>query len=148
VSSLESRRQSRNIRLVRLKPVSYSCTVPPNDAFPNSYLDSQNTQETILSDTLLHGISFSTPRYSQPTASMPKSCGVCNVVASEGVTFSYCGACQSVMYCSKVCQKKDWKAHKQICKFLNAGDGAIQVGTDLISMWTKSLYTRGNLRRI
>jgi hypothetical protein len=58
---------------------------------------------------------------------MSKSCCLCSVVASEGVTFSYCAACQSVMYCSKICQKKDWKAHKKICKSLNAGDGAMQV---------------------
>jgi hypothetical protein len=61
---------------------------------------------------------------------MPKICRLCNVVAPEGITFSYCGACQSVMYCSKVCQKKDWKEHKKICKSLNAGDGAIQVRSD------------------
>jgi hypothetical protein len=60
---------------------------------------------------------------------MPKRCCLCNVVASEGVKFSYCGACQSAQYCSKVCQKKDWKEgeHKKICKSLNAGDGAMQV---------------------
>jgi hypothetical protein len=58
---------------------------------------------------------------------MPKSCFFCNVVVSGGATFSYCGVCQSVLYCSKVCQKKDWKEHKKICKFLNAGDGAMQV---------------------
>jgi hypothetical protein len=58
---------------------------------------------------------------------MSKTCYLCHVAAPEGVTFSYCSACQSVMYCSKVCQKKDWKAHKKICKSLNAGDGAMQV---------------------
>jgi hypothetical protein len=66
-------------------------------------------------------------------ATMPKSCFTCNAVASEGVTFSYCGVCQSVMYCSKVCQKKDWKEgeHKKICKYLAGGDGAMQVLSDI-----------------
>jgi hypothetical protein len=60
---------------------------------------------------------------------MPQSCFACKAVASGGVTFSYCGACQSVQYCSKVCQKKDWKEgeHKKICKSLYAGDGAMQM---------------------
>jgi hypothetical protein len=31
------------------------------------------------------------------------------------------------VYCSKVCQKKDWKEHKKICKLLNVGEGAMQV---------------------
>jgi len=29
-----------------------------------------------------------------------------------------CGRCKSASYCSKVCQKKDWKRHKKDC-----GDG-------------------------
>jgi hypothetical protein len=58
---------------------------------------------------------------------MSKTCCLCHIVTSGGVAFSYCSACQSVMYCSKICQKKDWKAHKKICKSLNAGDGAMQV---------------------
>jgi hypothetical protein len=41
-----------------------------------------------------------------------------------------CSKCQAVQYCSKSCQKKDWKQHKQICQFLNVGDGAMQVQTD------------------
>jgi hypothetical protein len=36
------------------------------------------------------------------------------------------------MYCSKVCQKQDWKRqHKQICKSLNVGEGAMQVRASL-----------------
>jgi hypothetical protein len=41
-----------------------------------------------------------------------------------------CSKCQAVQYCSKSCQKEDWKQHKQICQFLNVGDGAMQVQTD------------------
>jgi hypothetical protein len=40
----------------------------------------------------------------------------------------YCAACQSAVYCSKACQRKDWKKqHKQICKLLNVGHGDMQV---------------------
>lgn len=27
-----------------------------------------------------------------------------------------CGKCMSVMYCSKACQRNDWKAHKNVCR--------------------------------
>jgi hypothetical protein len=57
---------------------------------------------------------------------MPKTCIVCNAFASQ-----YCDACQSAMYCSKACQRKDWKTqHKQLCKLLNVGHGDRQVRTD------------------
>jgi hypothetical protein len=39
-----------------------------------------------------------------------------------------CIKCQAVQYCSKSCQKRDWKKqHEKICQFLNVGDGAVQV---------------------
>jgi hypothetical protein len=58
---------------------------------------------------------------------MSKSCCLCKTVESKYIPILCCGACQSVLYCSKVCQKEDWKAHKKICKSLNVGDGAMQV---------------------
>jgi hypothetical protein len=48
-------------------------------------------------------------------------------VASADVPTLSCGACRSAVYCSKVCQKEDWKEHKKICKYLNVGEGAMQV---------------------
>jgi hypothetical protein len=58
---------------------------------------------------------------------MSKSC--CFTCKAHTVV-KCCSKCQAVQYCSKSCQKKDWKQHKQICQFLNVGDGAMQVQTD------------------
>jgi hypothetical protein len=60
---------------------------------------------------------------------MPKSCIVCSVVASPDILLQYCAQCQSAMYCSKTCQRIDWrkKQHRQICKLLNVGHGDMQV---------------------
>jgi ankyrin repeat protein len=38
------------------------------------------------------------------------------------VKLSFCSSCRSVSYCSRACQKADWKTHKNICKKLNVGD--------------------------
>jgi hypothetical protein len=59
---------------------------------------------------------------------MPKSCIICSIEASPDVLLQYCARCQSAMYCSKACQRIDWKKqHKQICKLLNVGHGDMQV---------------------
>jgi hypothetical protein len=58
---------------------------------------------------------------------MPKTCLNCKAVALKDVPILCCGACRAAVYCSKVCQKKDWKEHKKICKSLNVGEGAMQV---------------------
>jgi hypothetical protein len=61
---------------------------------------------------------------------MTKSCIVCRAVASQDILLQYCDACQSAMYCSRACQRKDWKKrHRKICKFLNVGHGDVQVRT-------------------
>jgi hypothetical protein len=62
---------------------------------------------------------------------MPKSCIVCSAVASLDLQLQYCAQCQSALYCSKACQRKDWKKqHKKICKLLNKGHGDMQVRTE------------------
>jgi hypothetical protein len=58
---------------------------------------------------------------------MSKSC--CFTCKAQAV-LKCCSKCQAVQYCFKSCQTKDWKQHKEICQFLNVGDGAMQVRTD------------------
>jgi len=36
---------------------------------------------------------------------------------NETEKLQFCGACKKVEYCSKDCQKKDWKDHKTACKY-------------------------------
>jgi hypothetical protein len=61
---------------------------------------------------------------------MPKSCIICNAVASPDIMLQYCDQCLSAMYCSRACQRKDWKKqHKKICKLLNVGHGDRQLRT-------------------
>jgi hypothetical protein len=59
---------------------------------------------------------------------MLRCCIFCRAEASPDLQLQYCAVCQSALYCSKACQKKDWrKQHKQICKLLNVGHGDMQV---------------------
>ena len=45
--------------------------------------------------------------------------GVCNFCRKTGERLQkpmqVCGRCMNVNYCSRECQKKDWKAHKKVC---------------------------------
>jgi hypothetical protein len=60
---------------------------------------------------------------------MPKCCIICSAVASPDIMLQYCAQCQSALYCSRACQRIDWreKQHKKICKLLNVGHGDRQV---------------------
>ena len=41
---------------------------------------------------------------------------ICCNLALEGTSFNKCGNCRKVYYCSRECQKADWKQHKHVCK--------------------------------
>jgi hypothetical protein len=59
---------------------------------------------------------------------MLRCCIFCRAEASPDLPLQYCAVCQSALYCSKACQKIDWrKQHKQICKLLNVGHGDLQL---------------------
>jgi hypothetical protein len=78
---------------------------------------------------------------------MPNICIVCSAVATPDFQLQYCSACKSALYCSKVCQAKDWKKqHKKICKLLNVGHGDMQVQTvhhTRLYIYRKMAFERG-----
>jgi hypothetical protein len=80
------------------------------------------------STTRIFHYTYSYTNYTQ-TVIMFRSCVVCKAVASPDLQLQqYCAQCQSALYCSKACQRIDWKMqHKKICKLLNVGHGGMQV---------------------
>jgi hypothetical protein len=63
---------------------------------------------------------------------MFRSCISCKAFASPDIQLQHCAACQSALYCSRDCQRKDWrKQHKKMCKLLNVGHGNMQVRDNL-----------------
>ena len=53
--------------------------------------------------------------YNETTEGVSSLCGGCHeIFAVEKL--SSCAVCKHVCYCSRACQKKDWKKHKLICE--------------------------------
>jgi hypothetical protein len=52
---------------------------------------------------------------------MLMKCFSCDSTESADFAFSSCKACRNIFYCSRVCQRENWKEHKQICKSLIVG---------------------------
>jgi hypothetical protein len=70
------------------------------------------------------------------------TCCTCKALASMDHKLQYCAGCQSALYCSRACQKEDWKKqHKEICKLLNVGHGDMQVR---IGMYSEQSITLQN----
>jgi hypothetical protein len=46
-----------------------------------------------------------------------RTCAACRMLESPGITFQCCSRCHVPFYCSRECQRKDWKrGHKQQCR--------------------------------
>merc|ERR1712058_211705 len=43
-------------------------------------------------------------------------CANCGILEKSEKQFKKCSRCGFVFYCSKVCQRSDWKNHKKVCK--------------------------------
>ena len=77
-------------------------------------------------------LSVGTHYFDPPTSSIAIMSKSCCFTCKVHTVLKCCIKCRgAVQYCSKSCQKQDWKQHKQICQFLNVGDGAVQVRSDV-----------------
>ncbi|KAJ7461847.1 hypothetical protein B0H11DRAFT_117995 [Mycena galericulata] len=45
-----------------------------------------------------------------------RTCATCYKPETKNLKFGRCAACQKTAYCSKDCQRKDWKNHKRTCQ--------------------------------
>lgn len=58
------------------------------------------------------------------------TCGGCGKAEAEaGKPLKHCAKCQTTQYCSRECQKQDWKQHKKVCA-ANAGTRTGTTTTD------------------
>ncbi|CAJ2500955.1 Uu.00g038080.m01.CDS01 [Anthostomella pinea] len=56
------------------------------------------------------------------TAPANFSCGRCHTSQQDlDEPLKHCAACQSVQYCSRDCQRRDWQDHKTRCRQIQAG---------------------------
>lgn len=63
-------------------------------------------------------------------------CKLCAKAPDESTTFFVCSACRGVHYCSKECQRADWKSgHKSECTVLVARNAALGAGHDEVKKW-------------
>lgn len=54
-----------------------------------------------------------------------KTCQNCGKLGSQfSVPLKSCAKCHWASYCSRECQKADWKNHKQVCKTTSGGGGS------------------------
>jgi hypothetical protein len=52
---------------------------------------------------------------STATVSPQRQCGNCCFLETEQKALKPCTKCQSILYCSRECQKAGWKVHKKTC---------------------------------
>lgn len=71
-----------------------------------------------VSDDKIWAILMQSQTYSKTPPSpdvLLRDCGLCNSTEKKRGDYQSCSRCKVVQYCSKECQKKDWKLHKRVC---------------------------------
>lgn len=71
------------------------------------------SSEHDVSSLDLNDTAASTPNPTSPPA-LPRQCASCKKPETDS-PFSHCAACPKTLYCSRECQRSDWKMHKIIC---------------------------------
>ena len=92
----------------------------------------------------LDAVSFDTNNFTRPFGFTKSAthktdpCATCGVnEPTEGVvTFVQCGGCRRTRYCTRTCQKKDWKKHRVLCE-------AIVKQNERVSVEIKELIKTG-----
>nr|GAT48799.1 predicted protein [Mycena chlorophos] len=79
-------------------------------------------------------------------------CFVCKKPPAEGTSLQRCSRCRSVPYCSRECQAKDWKAHKEVCMIFIAQNAADDTSTTFgkkgkMKKGRENLRSRGDIVR-
>jgi len=58
---------------------------------------------------------------SSPNANTEPTCASCqSTQAGRANPLKQCAKCKKAYYCSRECQKADWKSHKPVCRAVNA----------------------------
>ncbi len=68
-------------------------------------------------------------------STQPASCAACKKTRPD-VNLKHCAKCSVTLYCSRECQKNDWKVHKKICGKQKSAGQTGSGSSDTLSMST------------
>lgn len=77
----------------------------------------------------------------------PTSCANCNTANTQSHPLKLCGACKTVGYCDRACQKANWKVHKSACHQSESKKAKEQAAQkEIEDTMQESLLADGNLQ--
>ena len=98
---------TRDTRIITPLSHTFAPIEPPFPATPGHITASYHVKASGL-ELVSHGTTFE----------FKESNNACAVCGQRLVTLKTCTRCEAVFYCSKACQKQDYKQHKKLCKDL------------------------------
>lgn len=70
----------------------------------------------VLKQYKIDGLEEISPELENARHAYTRDCNLCNKPPVDGTDHKKCARCKLVRYCSVVCQKADWKQHKEFCR--------------------------------